>query len=165
MQARQVPQWPVVSRFVVDERFAGEQGGQQEPTSQLPVQEQGVLADPAQAGQLGELAFQERGRIDHAANRRRGRQLAMKVGQGVQPLADHVVIVGPPGISGDPALAWGRLGGLLRAIGHGQHEQAARAVQDVLGVLVGGGPAGDVLHLSGKTVGEPLLQGPQIAAA
>ena len=33
--------------FVVDERFAGQQGGQQEPTSQLPVQEQACSCRPS----------------------------------------------------------------------------------------------------------------------
>ena len=45
---------------IVDQLQVGQQRRQKKPASLLPVEQQRVLADPAQAGQLGKLAFQKR---------------------------------------------------------------------------------------------------------
>src|SRR5208282_3360616 len=82
----------------------------------------------------------------------------MEIGQCMQPRAYQVVIVGPPSISRDQALARSGLAGLLGAISRCQHEQAAGAFQDMPGMLIGVGPTGNVFHLPGETVGEPLVQ-------
>ncbi len=68
---------------VVVEFLVSEQSGQEEPASQLPVEQQGVLADPAQPGQLCELPFQQRRGIDHAAHTSIRPHLGQAVGRAV----------------------------------------------------------------------------------
>ena len=45
-----------------------QQRGQKEPTAELFVEQQGVLSDPSQSGQLGKVAFHQWSRIDHATD-------------------------------------------------------------------------------------------------
>ena len=54
-------------RLVISERLVGKQGRQEEVASGVFTYQHRVLADPAEAGKLGEFAFQQRGRVDHAA--------------------------------------------------------------------------------------------------
>src|SRR5437879_1637509 len=44
-----------------------QQGAKEEVTANLPVQQHGVLADPAQPRAAGEVTFQQRGGIDDGA--------------------------------------------------------------------------------------------------
>ena len=90
---------------------------------------------------------------------------AMEVGQGMQSPADQVVIVARPRHSGRSPLPWPRHGRLHRAVAHGQHQQAAGTGQDVLGVLVGGGPAGHVFHLPGETSASHRRKSPSAGGA
>ena len=98
-------------RGVVFQFQVGKQGRQKKPTAQLLVQEQRVLADPTQAGELCELAFQQRRRINHAAHfglRGRASQPFDKL---LQTRTDHVVVICPPSVSRHPPLPrLGRLG-------------------------------------------------------
>jgi len=52
--------------WIVVEFHIGEQGGQKKPTAGLSIEEQTVFTNPAQAGPLGKLAFQQGRRIDHS---------------------------------------------------------------------------------------------------
>jgi len=102
------PAGPAVARLdrrVVAQRFGRQQCGEKEPASQPPVQEQGVLADPSQAGQLGELPLQERRRVDHPADPGPRHELAMEVGQSMQLGVEQVVVVVAQGVAGDISLA------------------------------------------------------------
>ena len=112
--ARQVPQW--LSRFGASYSISAllTQRRQKEPASLRAIQQQRVLADPAQAGQLGELALQQRRRVDHAADGCLGSQPAVKRGERLKPLVDAVVVVQAPGVARDPPPALPRPATVLR---------------------------------------------------
>ena len=57
-----------IMRIVVIEFDVGQQCGEKEPTAKLLVQQQSVLPDPAEAGQLGEFSFQEGRGVHDAAD-------------------------------------------------------------------------------------------------
>jgi hypothetical protein len=65
------------------ERRVGEDGGQQEKAAGLRIDEQRVLADPAQAGEPGEVALGERRGIDDGAGAAAGHF-------GLEPRGDRV---------------------------------------------------------------------------
>ena len=149
-----------LQRRVISQRFAGEQGRQDEPTPQPLVDEHRVLADPAQAGQPGEFPLQQRRGVGHASDAGLGGQTAMKIGQLPQAGTQEVVIIGAPGASGDSPLPRLRRDRLGRAVGNGQHQQAPHPRQNVPRMLVGRGPIGHALHLTGHSVGQPLSKMP-----
>ena len=64
-----MPQWSAAERLVVGQFQIGQQRRQEEVAAGRLVEQQRVLADPAEAGELREFAFQERRRIDDAASR------------------------------------------------------------------------------------------------
>ena len=68
-------------------------GAEEEIAAQALVEQHGVLAEPAQAGSAGEIAFQQRGRVDHAAAATAGRLAAQPGQQAIQPLAENIVVV------------------------------------------------------------------------
>ena len=67
------------------------------------MDEHGVLSEPAEAGPDGEFPFQERSRVYVGAAPERGasREVFEAVGEGVQPVADDVVVVAAAGVARD----------------------------------------------------------------
>ena len=63
-----------------------------------------------------------------------------------------------PRVAGDAALARLRRRRLVRAVGHGEHDDAANAVEHVPRMGVGFAAVGEVVHVAGIAAGEPLVE-------
>ena len=122
------------------------------------MDKQRILADPTQAGQAAEVALEEGGRVDHAADPRPRPEPPMKVGQPVESPTEHFVIVGAPGIARDSRLAGAGRGRLDRAVVRPQHEKAPGPLEDSVRMAVGVKSVGQVVHLARTTIGQPLLE-------
>ena len=101
---------------------------------------------------------EQRGRIDDAAHLRLGPMPPHGRGQRVQPVVQHVVIVGPPGIARDAAVAGLDRGRFRRAVALPEHDEAANPFQDVPRMGIGLAAVGEVLHLAGESGVEPLVE-------
>ncbi|MCY1446662.1 hypothetical protein D9M71_632450 [compost metagenome] len=94
---------------------------EKEPAAGLLVEQQGVLADPAEPGLLRQGLFQHRRAVDEGAMAERADGLLDAIGQLLQTLADQLVVVAPQGVA--------RHVGLVRT---GQHLGHARVAGQVI---------------------------------
>lgn len=86
----------VDGQWNVDEQF-----GKEEVAAGLAVQQQGVFADPAEPGLLGDGFFQHRGTVDKGAKAKGANSLLDTLGQLLNTLADQLVIVAAQGVAGN----------------------------------------------------------------
>ncbi len=94
-------------RGVISELEVNQQSSEHREAAGPAIDQAGILADPAQAGEPGEVAFQERGRVADRASMNFG-PLGLEPGQERFELPpDNRVIVAPLGVAGDLALASG----------------------------------------------------------
>ena len=84
-----VPQWSAANGCVGFQLHIGEQRGEEEPATELLVEQQRVLADPAEPGELRELALQERRGIDDAADLATGHLALQPLGESIEPLPNQ----------------------------------------------------------------------------
>ena len=133
-----------------DEEFAEE-----EPGAARLVDEAGVLADPAEAGQAGVGALEQRRGIDADSGFEGAGATAQQRVELLEAAAEFAVIIGAPGVAGDPGarglaeLGGGGPGGVVELAGAddgaGGGEQLAGIVAD-LGAVIG-----QVAHFAGVT--------------
>ena len=79
----------------------GEDDTDERKRADLGANEHGILADPAEARSLRELALGDRPRIHVAAGGRAGHDLVHSAGELLETTAQDAVIVGGPGVLGD----------------------------------------------------------------
>ena len=85
--------------------------GEKEIAAKLPVQQQSVLAPPAESGQLGDFAFHQRCRVDDAACMSTRIRVDDDLAKLFQLRMDDIVVVdAAPRISRNSALAVGDIG-------------------------------------------------------
>ena len=77
---------------------------EQNPVAELPADDIGVLADKAESGALGEVAFQQRPGVHIPQRAGSGAaKLIHECGQLFQPFAEHVVVIGELRVTRDEA--------------------------------------------------------------
>ncbi len=105
----------VFFRRVGREFEGGEDFGEKNPVAEPAADEVGVLADEAQAGALGEVAFEQRAGV-HVPQRAgsRAAELVDEFREGLEFFAEDVVVIGETGVAGDEAVEMRSAGGGLR---------------------------------------------------
>jgi len=124
----------------------------------LAIQQHRVLADPAEAGHAGKLALQQGRGVDHAAHACPGRQVEVEFGQSAEPGTDYGVVVGPPRVAGNASLSGRGRARRCAAVGHAQHEDALRPLEDAVRVLAGFHPIRQVVHLARVAGCQPVQE-------
>ncbi|ERO63384.1 hypothetical protein P308_02935 [Pseudomonas piscis] len=141
----------------VDEQFAEE-----EVAAGLAVEDQGVLADPAQAGLFGNGFFQHWRTVDEGAVAEGPDDLLDALGQLLHALADQLVVVAAQGIARDVGL--GRLGQALGHLGvagqvvHAQRNHAQGAGHQFRRARALVAVGAHVFHFTVVASGEPAFQ-------
>ena len=150
--------------FVHRQRQVDEQLAEEEPAAGLAVEQQGVLADPAESRLLGQRLFQHRRAVDKGAMAERTDHRLNALGQLLQTLAHQLVVVAAQRIARHVGLfgigqAPGHLGVAGQVIhAHGNHPQGAFHQFGWPRALVAVG--GHVVHFALIAGGQPFVQAP-----
>jgi hypothetical protein len=93
-------------RLIWEEGRVRDDLAEEEKAPRTPVDDAGVLTDPADAGPGGGHVLQDRARID--ANGAAGPRAVLhdRPGELAKPPGHDAVVVAPPGVTGDPAATW-----------------------------------------------------------
>ena len=83
------------------QRQVGEDFAEEEPRAAVPVEQVGVLADPAEAGIAGEGFLEDRRTVGECAITRGAGRGRDALRESREPAADHLVIVAADGVTGD----------------------------------------------------------------
>ncbi len=146
-------------RRVIGQLLIRQQRRQEDPTAGLPIEQQRILADPTQTGQLREFALQQRCGVYDTSYGRSRHEVFKKSAQPAQTVVNHVVIIpGAPGVSRDAALARCVLCRFVRAVVRAQHEHTSHAVQDMTRMLVSAPTIRQVVHFACVASFDPLLE-------
>ena len=136
---------------------------EKKPGAGLPVDQVGVLADPAESRALRERLLQYRGRVDEdpVAEGADGRGDAL--GQLLQPAAQDLVIVPPQGIARDEGVGRVRQGrrhgrGRLRQIVEARRDHRAGAGDQFGGAGAARAMAGHIVHVAVVAECQPVGQ-------
>ena len=133
------------------QRKVREQDAQKKVRPPARVYEHGVPAEPAEAGAHCELPFQNRSSVDvGAAPQGAARESLEAVGQGVQPVADYVVVVVAACVARDDGAGGvaGWRGGVASGIRVGDYERRPEAGKSAVevGAASHRAGAGQVVH-------------------
>ena len=161
MHAVQLPQW-LLTGGVHRQRQVGEDLAEEEPRAVVPVEQVGVLADPAEARVARERLLEHRRAVRaraKGAGPGRGRQ---PVRETREPGAQHLVIVAAERIAGDVAearIAQHAFG--IRGLGpvvHARRDHAQRPGYELGGARAARTVPRHVMHLAVPAGVEPVLQ-------
>ncbi len=120
--------WPEVE--------GGEEASQDEPTTEVGVDEERVLADPPEAGALGEFPLGDRGGVGEDSSEGGWEAGAKFVGEGVEAACDDAVVVASAGIAGHAGVPGGegRIDVATRGVEIGDHDGGSRAWEEACGI-------------------------------
>ena len=131
---------------------------QEEVGADRAMEEERVLADPAQARPHPPFPLQDGTGVDVAPEARRRKDLLEPTAERLQPRGDVVVVVATQRVGGDapaetraPVLRRRR----RRTVGEGEHDHGARPGNQPTGIEALGCPALEVAHVARSSLGEP----------
>ena len=141
----------------------GHDFAQEQPIPQTPAHQVGVFADKANAGALGQVAFQERPgiRVPEGTSARAA-ELANVIRQNFETFANNIVIIREAGVTRDEADQAGRGRGRLRVcvcIAGRKRDNASSAGEDQLRIGSLGSIPFNITHLAVVTGGELVIDG------
>ena len=139
------------------ERGIGEDDADEGERAQRRVDEHHVLADPAEARPLGQLALGDGPCVHVAARLRSGRNLTDLPGEPLQSAAEHAMIVGGLGVLGDARLTPGRRPGVMEIVGE-RDDRDFGPRHDPSRLLPLGRLAVQVRHRAGVARGQPAVE-------
>ncbi len=147
-----------VMRRIVDQLGIEQECAQEREATQAAMDEQRVLADPAEPRQTRVVALEKRSRVGDRSALYRGVIPAQPLEQFVELAPDNAMVVDPARIACD--LASERVERLvfviLLTINQAHHHDRANPVEHVAGVRPGDRVTGQVIHAGGVTAPEPL---------
>ena len=149
--------------FIDGQRQVGEDLADEEVRAGVARDEIGVFAYPPEPGVARQRLLEHRPRVDEHAVTHRPDALDDVVGQALQGVAQHLVIVAAQRVSRDVAqLRIGqRLGGIARIrrpVVHARRQHAHRARHQLLGARAARAVFGHVAHLAVFARAEPAVE-------
>ncbi len=145
-------------RFVSNELDIYQQRSQEREASQPAVDEHGVLADPAQAGQAGEITLQERRGVDHGPAANLGTFATQPGQQGFKLVPENAVIIEPTSVTSDFPLSGARWLGYGLTVNQAGHHHRANAFEKTIGVRADLFMFLEVTHAGPMSGLEPVLK-------